>query len=317
MKIIFFGTPDYVLPVLKSLHKKFIGRAGKSPIVAVVTQSPKPTGRKQQMEYSAVDKWAHERGIQIFYEPSDLLNKNLEANLGISAAYGQLIPDSVLKLFPNGILNIHPSLLPKLRGASPVQSTLVTNQIPGVTIFKLDKSMDHGPIVAQFKDEITKDDTLESLRNRLFERSAKVLVELIEPYIKGKISIKKQDDSLATFTKLVQKSHGFIKGEWLELASQGKTSKDAWEIPFVKEYTLTPTAENLERFIRAVTPWPGAWTEVQLSQAKGNSTPTKRLKILKAHLEDTNLVLDDVQLEGKNPVSWFQFKTAYPEFKLV
>src|SRR6185503_6043803 len=107
-----FGTPEYVLPVLTSLHKRFVTGPGKSPIVAVVTQSPKPTGRKQILTYTPIDKWAHEKKIPIYYKSSDLINNEVQADLGVLAAYGEIIPASVLQMFPHGIINIHPSLLP-------------------------------------------------------------------------------------------------------------------------------------------------------------------------------------------------------------
>ena len=88
MKIVFFGTPDYVLPVLTTLHKKFVSGPGKSPIVAVVTQSPKPTGRKQYLTYSPVDKWAHERKVFTHYSAEELIDANLDTEVGILASYG-------------------------------------------------------------------------------------------------------------------------------------------------------------------------------------------------------------------------------------
>ena len=124
MKIVFFGTPDYVLPVLTSIHKKFVTGPGKSPIAAVVTQSPKPMGRNQDLTYSPIDKWAHEHKIDTFYQSSDLLRSKPQADLGVLAAYGEIIRDDVIRLFPHGMLVIHPSLLPKYRGASPIQSAI-------------------------------------------------------------------------------------------------------------------------------------------------------------------------------------------------
>lgn len=278
MKIVFFGTPDYVLPVLTLLHKKFVTGPGVSPIAAVVTQSPKPVGRKQILSYSPIDKWAHERKIPIYYSANDLVKNNPQADLGVLASYGQIISQDAINLFPKGILVIHPSLLPKYRGASPVPEAIKNGeQITGVTIFKMDERIDHGPIVSQFKEEILPTDNSESLRTRLFERSAEVLVELIEPYLKSKITPRVQDDSQATMTKTLKKEDGYID--------------------------LTKTEPTIaERFVRAMQPWPGAWTFIG----------KKRLKILKAHLEGQKLILDEVQLEGKNPVSWKQFKEAYP-----
>ena len=153
MKIVFFGTPYYVLPVLESLHKSF--RTGnESPIAAVVTQKPSPSGRNQQLSFSAVDDWAHKRNIPKFYNCEELLASGIKADIGVLASFAQIIPIEVLKLFPYGIINIHPSLLPKFRGSSPVQATIITGEEAGCSFIKLDEKLDHGQIISQFKDEV-------------------------------------------------------------------------------------------------------------------------------------------------------------------
>lgn len=277
MKIVFFGNPDYVLPVLKILYKRH-------DIVAVVTQPPKPSGRKQLLVYSPVDAWAHRRKIPTIFN----FEKIPAADLGICAAYGRIIPKFVILNFKFGILNIHPSLLPKYRGTSPIQTAIAEGETQtGVTIIKMDDKVDHGPIVARFKEDISPADTNETLRTRLFEKSAQVVIELIKPYTKGKIKHCKQNDKEATFTKVVKKEDGFVN-----------LKKD--------------DPQEIERKLRAYTPWPGCWTQL-LPIKSGFAGQAKRLKILKAHLEKDKLVIDEVQLEGKNPVSWKQFKEAYPK----
>jgi methionyl-tRNA formyltransferase len=284
MKIVFFGTPDYVLPILTFLHKKFVTGPGKSPIVAVVTQSPKPVGRKQIITYSPIDHWAHEHGIPMHYSASELAVDGVEADIGILASYGEIIRKDVINLFPHGIMVIHPSLLPKYRGASPIPAAIAAGEtITGVTIFKMDEKVDHGPIISQFKEEVLPTDTTETLRVRLFERSAEVLVELLEPYMQGKITPKVQDDSEAT-------------GE------NGRIDLNK----------VSP--EEVERFIRAMLPWPVAWTTVRLAPT---DTTTRKIKIHKAHIDDGKLVLDEVQLEAKEKVSWKQFKEGYREATFV
>jgi methionyl-tRNA formyltransferase len=288
MKIVFFGTPDYVMPVLTSLHKKFVTGPGKSPIVAVVTQSPKPVGRKQIITFSPIDHWAHEHRIPIHYSASELAVDAVEADIGILASYGEIIRKDVIDLFPHGILVIHPSLLPKYRGASPIPAAITAGvTVTGVTIFKMDEKVDHGPIISQFKEEILPTDTTETLRARLFERSAEVLIELLEPYMQGKITPKVQDDSEATLTKIMTRENGRID---LTKASP----------------------EEAERFIRAMLPWPVAWTDIRLSPT---DPTTRKIKIHKAHIDEGKLVLDEVQLEAKEKVSWKQFKEGYPETK--
>lgn len=308
MKIVFFGTPEYVLPVLETVHKKIKGALG-SPVVAVVTQSPKPVGREKKVTFSPIDAWAHKRRIPTYYKSTDLLKEGAKADLGILAAYGEIIPGSVIKNFKHGILNLHPSLLPQFRGASPVQAAIASGEaVTGVTIIKLDSKLDHGPILSQFREEILPEDSTDSLRARLFTRGAEVLVELLEPYIKGKITPRAQDDKKATYTTLVTKAHGFIPPKYLSSALEGKSVKEDWQIPFIKDSSQAVSPDFLNNFIRSLLPWPGAWSYIRLSA--GGS---KRLKILKAHTEEKKLVLDEVQLEGKNPVSWEELKAGYPQ----
>ena len=160
----------------------------------------------------------------------------------------------------------------------------------------MDKEIDHGPIVTQFKEKIRPDDTNETLTKRLFLKTAPVLMSLM-----GHMGLMKplpQNHSLATFTKLLTKNDGF-----LNLVPQNNAMRDY-------------------NFIRAMSPWPGAWSNVILNEVKdptrdssasGLRMTVKRLKILRAHLENEKLVLDEVQLEGKKPVSWNEFQKAYPE----
>ncbi len=285
MKIIFFGTPDFVIPVLEAIHKEF-DRGVEKNLVAVVTQPAKPVGREQMMKYSPIDNWAYKNRVFII---RDLKEKLPEADLGVLAAYGKIIPQSVIDHFKYGVINIHPSLLPLFRGASPIQSAIASGvNETGVSVIKMDNQMDHGPIISSFKEEVRPDDTNETLTKRLFERASDFVVNLIPSYVSGKIRLKEQDHSKATFTKILKREDGFVdltKGE----------------------------ASEAERKIRAMHPWPGAYTNIKLKMK--NEKLEKRLKILKAHLEDNKLVLDLVQLEGKNPVSGDEFKRGYPDVK--
>ena len=327
MKFVFFGTPDYVVPILDSLQRKFRNRSGESPIAAVVTQAPKPTGRKQILVYSPVDDWAFKKKITKVFAPEDLVKEHIYADMGILAAYGAIIPQSVIALFKFGILNIHPSLLPKFRGASPVQATIVSGEKEtGVSIIKIDNELDHGLIISQFKDEVALNDTTESLRERLFARSSEVLISLIPAYIQGKITPREQNHKMASFTHHIKKEDAFIPSDYINLAIKGRISpKKQWEIPFIKEYKLPLSVILLNDFIRAMQPWPIAWTYVNLDPDI-KSMEMKRLKILNAHTEEVTglksktlkhkLVLDSVQLEGKSPVTWKQFIEGYPKAKI-
>ena len=270
MKIVFFGTPEYVVPVLDKLYKTY-GK-GKEGLILVVTQSPKPAGREKRMTYSPVDNRAFEKRIPKTFSFDDIP----EADLGVCAAYGKIIPESVIKKFKYGILNIHPSLLPKYKGASPVSSAIAAGEAQtGLTVIKMDKEMDHGPIVSYFKEEILPNDTSETLRDRLFERSADFLISLIPNYISGKVKPKEQNHKEATYTKILTKEDGFI------------------------DLTISHSQLEISNFIRAMSPWPGAWTQLRSSSFAGQA---KRLKLLPN---------DMVQLEGKNPVKLSQFEAAY------
>ena len=266
----FFGTPEYVIPVVDKIYKTY-GK-GKEGLILVVTQSPKPTGREKRMTYSPVDQWAFEKRIPKTFSLDDVP----EADLGICAAYGKIIPESVINKFKYGILNIHPSLLPKYRGASPVSAAIAAGETQtGLTVIMMDKKMDHGPIISQFREQVQVQDTTETLRKRLFERSAQFLIDLIPNYLSGKVKPKEQDHKKATFTKILTKEDGFI------------------------DLTISHSPLEISNFIRAMHPWPGAWTQLRSSSFAGQA---KRLKLLPN---------DMVQLEGKNPTTLKQFESAY------
>jgi len=209
------------------------------------------------------------------------------AKVGILASYGKILPEETLEKFPLGILNLHPSLLPQYRGPSPVQTALLERKTTtGITIIKMDKEVDHGPIVWQKEVKIKPKETAGELYQRLFSLGAHALLELLPAYLKEEIEPKEQDHSQASYTKKLTRESGFIPLE--ELFGQ----------PVI-------TAHQ----IRAYSPWPGTWTKVRTNHRE------KRLKILKAHLEKKKLVLDQVQLEGKNPVAFKQLLEGYPPLR--
>lgn len=291
-KIVFFGTPKYVIPVLEAL------KGAKHEIAAVVTQPPKPVGRKQELTPSPVAQWAKKRRLPLLTDATAQRYAVAKADVGVLASYGRIVPPEVVHAFPHGILNIHPSLLPKYRGASPVEAAIAAgDKQTGVTIMKLDEKLDHGPILAQFTENIKPQDTCASLRERLFRKGAEVLTATLPAYLEGRITPREQDHSKATYTALIKKEHGFIPVGKLAAA--------------VKDGTR---AAELERLVRAFYPWPGAWTNVHINR---KSSIVNRLKILKTHVEGGKLILDQVQLEGKKPVSWQQFKQGYPQFHFV
>ena len=266
MDIWFFGSDKYSQIVLKSLQQSPAIKIGK-----VITP---------QM-ISNLD-----------------LKKEKKPDVGVLASFGTIVPKEFLNFPRKGILNIHPSLLPKYRGPSPVQAAILNGERQtGVTIIKMDEKIDHGPIVAQFNEEILSDDNAEKLYFRLFSAGAEVLKTILPAYLEGKIRLRPQNHSQATYTKKLTREDGFIPLEKLKAAMEGND------------------AETVERQIRAYYPWPGSWTSLKL-KTKNSKLNNKRLKILKAHLENGKLVLDQVQLEGKKPVSFKQFREGYPEVKI-
>lgn len=276
-KIIFFGSDQYSVLVLNQLVSD-----KRLKLKAVVTHTTPCLVETYAKILFEVKFTTAKKFDKKFLERT----KKLKPDVGVLASFGKILPKEVLNIPKHGILNIHPSLLPKYRGPTPVPTAILNGeQETGVTIIKMDEKVDHGPILAQFKEEIKPDDTAESLYERLFTAGAKVLTTILPAYLEGKIELRKQNHSQATFTK--------------------KFTRDDGKINWKKSDVFK------ERFIRAMHPWPGAWTEVQLKKGK------KRLKILKAHLEANKLVLDKVQLEGKKPVTWKQFQEGYPEAKII
>lgn len=306
MKIIFFGTPEYVVPIAQKLHNTYY-KGKLRDLVGVVTQPPKPAGRKGKIERSAIDNWAYKRNVPIAHDYGQIP----QADLGVVAAHGRIIPQSVINAFPYGIINIHPSKLPEFRGASPVQATIATGKTQAhVTFIKMDEQMDHGPIISQFKDDILKDDTTETLRSRLFQRATEALIEMLPAYTTGKIALKPQNHKKATYVSLIKKQDGYVPPLYLSKALKGEKVNEKWALQFIKDCFVPVTPTSINQFIRAMYPWPGAWTEIQIGNSK------KRLKLLKVNANEERLVLDTVQLDGKDPVSWKQFIAGYPQAKL-
>ena len=259
MSVVFFGTSKYCLPVLETLKRNF-------NLKLVVGMPDKPVGRKKILTPCATKKWAIENEID--YIDSGL-RQNYNFDIGIVADYGRIIKPEEFNIPKLGVFNIHFSKLPEFRGASPVQFTLLRGDtIAWVTIIKIDKGLDTGPILWQKSYPIKPNDTTESLYTRLFELVANDL-----PSINFAGPLTQQDHTKATFTRFLTREDGFVK------------------------YDEINNPENYNKF-RAYFRWPGIWT---LRQAQGKQ---KRVKILKCHLKNNQLVLDEVQFEGEKPKPW-------------
>lgn len=277
-KIIFMGTPRFGAIILEKLAK-----SNFRPLLAI-TVPDKPVGRKQILTPPPVKLVAEKYKIpikqpeKIAREKSEI--ENLKPDLILVAAYGQILPKEILKIPQSGCLNIHPSLLPKYRGPSPIQSVLLKGEKrTGVTIILMKEKIDGGEIVAALPLRASISHlTSEELSKKLAELGAKLLIKTLPKWLKGEIKPKPQNESKATYTKIFKKEDGEI------------------------DWRKSPT--EIERQIRAFYPWPGSYTLYQ----------GKRLKILKAEVSKNKLIIKRVQLEGKKPMDFEEFLRGHRDF---
>jgi len=228
----FFGTAEFAVPSLERVA------AARHEVVLCVTQPDRPQGRGLGRQPSPVKQAAARLGLPLA-QPERVEAAPLEAvhpEIGVVAAYGQLIPREVLTLAPHGMLGVHPSLLPRYRGAAPVAWALLNGETTtGVTIFQLNERVDAGEIVLQETVAIEPHEDAHDLTGRLAQHGAEALVRALELVANGRARFELQDDSQATFAPKLTKAQGRID----------------WRSP----------AARLERLVRAMMPWPGAFTE--------------------------------------------------------
>lgn len=265
-KLIFLGNPEFALPSLEALVKENYQIAG------VITSPDKPTGRKQILTPPPVKVLARKNNLSV-YQPKDkneLLEivKELQPDLAVVVAYGMIFPKEVLDIPKYGFINIHPSLLPKYRGATPIQAAILNgDEKTGVSLFLIDEKMDHGQILAKREFELPITNfQFSNLFQKLAEFGANLLIETLPKYVNGKIIPLPQDDSLATYTQKIKTEDAFIDLE--------------------KDNPI-----EMEKKIRALNPEPGTWT----------MKDDKRIKILEAILIDEKLKITKIQVEGGKP----------------
>ena len=269
-KIIFMGTPDIAAKTLKEL----IDSKTYKPALAI-TQKDKPVGRKRILSPSPVKLLAEKNKLEIF-QPEDLKEKecidkikDFSPDVIIVAAYGKIIPKEIIDIPKFGILNVHASLLPKYRGASPVQSAILEGEkVSGVTIMKIDQKLDYGPILAQKEIIIDQNETSGTLFDKISKAGAKLLLKTLPKWLEGKITPKEQEHKKATFTKVLARKSGEI--------SKNKTAKE------------------IDRMFRAFYPWPGVY--LMLKTKKGKDF---KLKITKLSLSECDTSLSQLYLNEK------------------
>lgn len=253
MRIVFMGTPDFSATVLKKLCE-----SGNTPI-AVVTRADKPAGRGNELRPSAVKKYALEKGLEVL-QPEKLSEEGFFSRLSdlapdiiIVVAYGRILPEAVLNLPKFGCINAHASLLPKYRGAAPMQRAIMNGENEtGVTIMKMDKGLDTGDMILTVKTPITDSDNLETIHDRLAEMSGDALLDTMKLIECGEAVFTKQNDSEATYAEKILKNDEIID--------------------------LTRSAKAISYQIRALTPFPYAY-------CKYNG---KMLKIIEARAEKSD-----------------------------
>ena len=280
-------------------------------IVGVVTPPDRPAGRGWQPEPPPVKLFAVERRIPVL-QPASLRPESSQDELAalapdgiVVAAYGKLLPPAVLTLPPHGCLNLHPSLLPRHRGPTPVPSAVLEgDQISGITLMLLDQGMDTGPIVAQTEHHLKGNETSGELTKTLFALGTELLVKNLEPWVGGRLSASPQDEDHATVTRKLERGDG--------LADWGLS------------------AEILERRSRAFTPWPGLYTHwkgkvlklLEVAPSGPNSghdsvpgqvvTTSGADMPLAVATGNRLLGLKRVQLEGRRPVTAREFLAGFP-----
>lgn len=289
LKVIFMGTPEFCVPILESLIKEY-------NVLAVVTQPDKEVGRKKEIVYSAIKKRALEHNIRVLQpikirdEYEDIIN--LKPDIIITCAYGQIVPEIVLNYPKYGCINVHASLLPKLRGGAPIHKAIINGYAKtGITIMYMDKGMDTGDMISKVEVKIEDNDTAESLHDKLQKAAVPLLLETLPTIIDGTNKREKQNNEEATYAYNV--------------------SREDEHIDFNK------TSREIFNQIRGLNSWPGAYAILndkniklwlsKISDKKYNEKPGTIVSIDKNGMEvvtkDGSILITELQLSGKKKMN--------------
>ncbi len=292
MRIVFIGTTDFGIPILEKLK-------AQHELVLVVTQPDKPTGRKQELTPPPVKLWAQKNKINVIQSEniSNLKSLIVEANpdLTIVAAYGQIIPKDILDIPKFKSINIHGSLLPKYRGASPIQAAILNlDAETGITLIQMDEKMDHGPMIAKSKIELSGNETFSDLYIKLATVAADLVMKTLPDWFAGKIIPQEQLHERATFAKLLKRPDAKI--DW------------------------STQARKIDAQIRAMNPEPGTWTTLNgkiVKILKSSLINDHKIELpgkiyshqgqLAVKTLDNSLLIDQIQPEGKLVMSGKDF----------
>jgi methionyl-tRNA formyltransferase len=298
-RIVFMGTPDFAVPSLSALitHHEVVG---------VVTQPDRPAGRKAVLTPPPVKLLALQHHIPII-QPEKLRQPEAvawleaaNADIFVVAAFGQLLPQRVLDIPGRGCINVHGSLLPRWRGAAPIQAAIRAGDAEtGITLMLMDAGLDTGPVLAKRSIPIGRTDTAEVLYPRLAALGAALLVETLPAYLAGQITPQPQNENEVTYAPQISKLDGAIN----------------WQEP----------ALSIERLIRAYTPWPGTYTvwegrKIRITDAvaaEGYADPgtiVRSDKNVAVGCGEGILILHEVQPEGRKRMKALEFVNGYPAF---
>lgn len=298
MKVIFLGTPDFAVPSLEALLKS------DHEVLAVVCQPDRRVGRDQKLTFPPVKEIALKHGVKVLqYEKIRLEGvddlKSLAPDIMVSCAFGQILSQDIIDIAPHGIINVHGSLLPKYRGAAPIQQSVIDGETEtGVTIMQTEKGIDTGDILSVSKTPIGERETAGELFDRLSVIGANLLIETLDKIENGEIVPVKQDDSKATHVSMIKKEDGLI----------------AWN----------DSAKNIFNKVRGMNPWPVAFTKLNGKTLKiysstivdfcsdnnvisGSVVSADANNGFIVNTGDGYLRLDEIQLEGSKRLSAHDF----------
>jgi len=298
LRIVFMGTPEFACPTLQMLIDR-----GEN-VVAAVTQPDRPKGRGQQMQPPPVKELAEKHGIPVL-QPQKVraaeaieMIRALAPDLIVVIAFGQILPKALLDIPRHGCINVHASLLPRYRGAAPINWCIINGETEtGITTMMMDVGLDTGDMLLKKKIPIFSEDTASSLHDRLSVLGAETMSETLDLLREGELSPEKQDDSLSCYAPMLKKEMGEIR----------------WD----------SSGSSIMNLVRGVTPWPGAYTKIDDKILKvhavraGSSAGSPGVILaagkdgIEAACADGSIIIEELQLEGKKRLKAAEFLSGF------